>query len=122
MDRNKFHDLFWECLMKLDPVIKSKFSLEKGRNFANALYDAMQSAGMSERAILVNALDNMGWDEIHAFQDELRKGQSVYEDAGGYFKRAIGRLFGVAPRDEVVTYRQATQALIQRYAPPEDRG
>jgi len=69
---------------------------------------------MSERAILCRALDKMGWPEIHAFQDEFKKGQSIYEDAGGYFMRGIKRLFGIAPRDEVVTYQQAAQALIDQ--------
>jgi len=66
----------------------------------------------SERQVLCEALGRIGWDEIKAFKDELRKGQSVYEDAGGYFNRAISRLFGIAPRNEVVTYRQAAQKLI----------
>jgi len=66
----------------------------------------------SERQILCEALDRIGWNEIYAFRDELRKGQSIYEDAGGYFKRAIARLFGIVPRDEVVSYRQAAQKLI----------
>ena len=69
-------------------------------------------AGWSEREVLCRALDKMGWDEIRAFQEELNKGQSIYEDAGGYFMRAIKRLFGIVPREEVVTYQQAAQKLI----------
>lgn len=60
------------------------------------------------------AVDRMGWPEIHAYNKERAKGQSVHEDAGGYVMRCIGRLFGVKPRDEVVTYREAARAMVEK--------
>ena len=44
-----------------------------------------------EYIALENAISRMGWPEIRAFQEELRKGQSIYEDAGGYFMRGFRR-------------------------------
>lgn len=67
-----------------------------------------------ELELLEAAIDRMGWDEIHAFNAELCKGQSIYEDAGGFMLRAIRRLFGLKhDRDEVVTYQEAARALIE---------
>jgi hypothetical protein len=77
-----------------------------------------------ERVALERALDRMGWPEIDAFRDELRKGQDVYEDAGGYFMRAIKALFGIKPRDPMLTYQEAARALIEeasRVSPDEER-
>ncbi len=73
----------------------------------------------SERQILFEAVDRMGWKEIRAFQEELKKGQSIHEDAGGYFMRCYKRLFGIAPREEVITYKGAMKAMI---AAQEERG
>jgi hypothetical protein len=78
----------------------------------------------AERVALERALDRMGWPEIDAFRDELRKGQDVYEDAGGYFMRAIKALFGIKPRDPMLTYQEAARALIEeasRVSPDEER-
>lgn len=69
-------------------------------------------AGWSEQSTLERALDRMGWPEIHAFEAELRKGQDIREDAGGFMMRAIKALFGVQPRDPVQSYRTAAAALI----------
>lgn len=66
----------------------------------------------TEREILFDAVDRMGWPEIHAFNAELHKGQGVYEDAGGYMMRCIKCLFGIRPREEVYTYKQAMKAMI----------
>lgn len=60
---------------------------------------------------LVNP-DQLGWDDINRFNAELHKGQSVYEDAGGYFIRAIAALFGKKP-DPVVSYQEAARALLK---------
>lgn len=57
-------------------------------------------------------VDAMGWPEINAFQDELRRGQGVREDAGGFMLRAIKRLFGLSPTDSVETYQEATRRLL----------
>ena len=67
-----------------------------------------------ELEILEAAIDRMGWPEINAFHAELRKGQSIYEDAGGFMLRAIRRLFGLThDRDEVVTYKEAVRAMVE---------
>jgi hypothetical protein len=78
----------------------------------------------NERAALERALDRMGWPEIDAFNAEIRKGQDVYEDGGGYFMRAIKALFGIKPRDPMLTYQEAARALIEeasRVSPDEER-
>ncbi len=59
-------------------------------------------------------ISRMGWPEINAYHEERARGQSVYEDAGSYVMRCIGRLLGVKPRDEVVTYREAARAMIEK--------
>jgi len=75
--------------------------------------------GMVEREALENAINRMGWDEIHAFQNELRKGQDIYEDAGGFFMRAIKALFGIKPTDTVTAYQDAARALVTAALSPE---
>lgn len=63
--------------------------------------------------LLAEAVDRMGWPEIHAFRDELRRGQDIYEDAGGFWMRAIRRLFGLpSPYSEIETYQQAAHRMI----------
>ncbi len=64
------------------------------------------------QSVLNVAIDEMGWPEINAFNEERAKGQSIYEDAGGYCLRFIGRLFGAKPKDAVVTYREAMTAML----------
>lgn len=64
-------------------------------------------------AILEATIDRMGWPEIHAFQAELRRGQDVCEDAGGFMLRAIKALFGIQPRNPVLTYQDAARAMIK---------
>jgi len=56
--------------------------------------------------------DDLGWPDINRFNAELSKGQSVYEDAGGYFVRAIMALFG-KKADPVLSYRAAATALLK---------
>lgn len=68
----------------------------------------------AERNACERAIARMGWAEIDAFHAELRRGQSIYEDAGGYFLRAIRRLFGLPARDVVVTYQEAARALLAK--------
>ena len=74
------------------------------------------------RAALEEAIDRMGWPEIHAFQDELRKGQDIREDAGGFMLRAIKALFGIKPTDPVTTYQQAARALVDAALKENRRG
>jgi hypothetical protein len=70
---------------------------------------------LEELAAIERAIDRMGWPEIHAFQEELRKGQDIYEDAGGYFIRAIKALFGVRPGDPVTAYQDAARAMLAEH-------
>jgi hypothetical protein len=70
---------------------------------------------LSEEEALEAAAERMGWPEIHAFHDELRKGQDYREDAGGFMMRAIRRLFGLpSPGSEVETYQDAARAMIAK--------
>lgn len=72
-----------------------------------------KEAEAREREILEAAIDRMGWPEIRAFKEELRRGQDVFEDAGGFMMRAIRRIFGLpSPYSEVVTYQQAARAMV----------
>lgn len=65
-----------------------------------------------EMAAVERAIDRMGWAEIHAFQAELRRGQDIYEDAGGFMLRAIKALFGVKRADPITTYQDAARAML----------
>jgi hypothetical protein len=68
---------------------------------------------LDEREALEAAIDRMGWTEIHAFEAEMRKGQGIYEDAGGYIMRGLRRLFGMPEKqDEIVTYQKAARAMV----------
>ena len=79
-------------------------------------YAAVQIAEaieQAEREACERAIDRMGWDEIGAYNREMRKGQSVFEDAGGYLMRGLACLFGVKPKDEVVSYQDAARAMLK---------
>ncbi len=68
---------------------------------------------LDERDALEAAIDRMGWAEIHAFEAEMRKGQGIYEDAGGYIMRGLRRLFGLPEKkDEIITYQKAARAMV----------
>lgn len=57
--------------------------------------------------------ERLGWSEINAFNAELHKGQSVFEDAGGYFIRCILALFGIKkPAAKIVSYQDAARSLL----------
>lgn len=78
---------------------------------------------LSEEEALEAAVDRMGWPEIHAFQDELRKEQDYREDAGGFMMRAIRRLLGIpSPADEVTTYQAAARAMVAKAMSNGNRG
>lgn len=64
--------------------------------------------------------EDIGWPEIHAFQDELRNGQGVREDGGGFFVRCIMALFG-RRSDPVENYQQAAARLLQEVTRQEGR-
>ena len=71
------------------------------------------SANANEEDALRKAVLRMGWPEINAYCDEINKGQDIREDGGGFFMRAIGRLFGLKPeRDVVTTFQDAATAAI----------
>ena len=71
-----------------------------------------QSDALREAEILEAAIDRMGWVEINAYRAELRKGQDISEDAGGFMLRALKALFGIKPIDPVVNYQNAARALV----------
>ncbi|TXM92631.1 hypothetical protein [Methylobacterium sp. WL116] len=71
----------------------------------------------TERSALEAAVDRMGWPEINAYYAELNLGQGIDEDAGGYFLRALRRLFGLpSNRKTVERYQAAARAMIGRAA------
>lgn len=76
-----------------------------------------QRIGVSEalvQRVAETFCDELSWQELHPYFDELRKGQSIYEDAGGYFLRCIKRLFGIRTDDEeILTYRKAMAELVK---------
>ena len=57
---------------------------------------------------------NIDWEDIRRFQSALKGGQSINEDAGGFFARCIRALFGITPEenDEVTSYRRAADELL----------
>jgi len=62
--------------------------------------------------------EDIGWPEIRAFQEELRHGQGVREDGGGFFARCIMALFGRKP-NPVENYQQAAERLLREVAQKE---
>ena len=56
--------------------------------------------------------EDIHWPHIRAFQDEMRGGQGVREDAGGFWVRCLMALFGRKP-DPVETYQKAAARLLQ---------
>ncbi len=109
--------------MNIDLSVWSRFAFNVQMIAKRLRRAAITPAGgvEDERAVLEAALDRMGWPEIHNFQAELRRGQDVYEDAGGYFMRAIKRLFGLPGPDEVITYKAAARAMLAT-SPTRDEG
>lgn len=69
----------------------------------------------AEKTGAARAVDRMGWPEINAFHEDMARGQSIYEDAGGFMLRCIRRLFGLPPLPdrEVVTYQEAARAMLR---------
>lgn len=75
--------------------------------------DDLEAILDSQHTAAEQAVDRMGWPEIHAFRAERAKGQSVFEDAGGYVMRCMRRLFGLpSPDTEVVSYQNAARAMV----------
>lgn len=66
------------------------------------------------KQVLEAYTDNLSWDQLHEYHKELRKGQCVREDAGGYVIRTIKALFGCKiNRDELETHQDAVRRLIE---------
>ena len=66
-----------------------------------------------EQEVLERAIERMGWKQIHAYEAEMRKGQDIYEDAGGFIIRGLACLFGVKPNKPTIqTYQDAARAMI----------
>jgi hypothetical protein len=79
----------------------------------NLIYDNSSMQAL-ERSVLDRAVDRMGWEQINEFNAELKKGQDIREDAGGFFARCIRRLFGnAAPPTEVESYQSAARKMIE---------
>jgi len=95
-----------------------------GRPLPPMAYDLMAAGLSSEDACFVAVQlrrkgfylihpERIGWPEIHAFQNELQRGQGVCEDGGGFFVRCIMQLFG-AKSDPVETYQEAAERLLKQ--------
>lgn len=79
------------------------------------IFDSPGKYVTTEKRILELAIDRMTWEEINAYHQELQRGQDVTEDAGGYFLRAIRRLFGLGTtKESVETYKSATMKMVER--------
>lgn len=74
--------------------------------------EVLQKTQSYEFHVLNDALNRIGWPEIHKFQEELRKGQAVDEDAGGFMLRCIKRLFRIKRRDPVLTFQEAARSML----------
>jgi len=61
--------------------------------------------------IVTALIAEMGWEQIDAFNRELRRGQAE-DDAGGFMLRAIGKLIGARGRyDHLEPYKRGVQAM-----------
>jgi len=84
-----------------------------------ALRDRARIGAVSdaELSAMERAIERLGWPEINAFHQERARGQDVREDGGGYWCRAIRRLFGLpSTLDTVETYQDAARAMVRRAA------
>lgn len=73
--------------------------------YARVSYRTGHSKGKLDE-ITAAFVDEMGWDEVKAFNAEIRRGQ-LYDDAGGYLVRCIGKLFGARGRfDQLSNHRR----------------
>lgn len=60
--------------------------------------------------IVCDLFGNLSQDDLDAFWAEVGKGQSVYEDAGGYMLRCYRAMLAL-PVDDPYTYAQAVADL-----------
>lgn len=76
--------------------------------------DDLEAILASQYEAVEQAIDRMGWPEINAFNKERSKGQSIYEDAGGFVMRCMRRLFGLpSPDTKIVSYQEAARAMVE---------
>lgn len=77
--------------------------------------DDLEAILASQYDAVEQAVDRMGWPEINAFNEERRKGQSIYEDAGGFVMRCMRRLFGLpSPDTTVISCQDAARAMVEQ--------
>lgn len=106
----------YECEKRRSQVCAEVLSRAAGRPIEDKMEpweEARETYMGDARVALEAAVAHMGWPEIRAFMAERGKGQSVFEDAGGYLMRCIRRLFGLPELDEeVISYQRAVSAMI----------
>lgn len=85
--------------------------LEASRGLLDWDGAAEQARALREEGYYLVRPEDIGWPEIRAFQSELRGGQGVREDGGGFWVRCIMAPFGKKP-DAVETYQQAAARLL----------
>ena len=96
---------------RVAPDVSKTYDYDTGLDARIAVRLGVNKAFVTQ---VVDAIvDEIGWDEIHAFQEELYKGQSIYEDAGGYFVRAIRGLLG-KKSSPIINYRLALQTMLEQ--------
>lgn len=80
-----------------------------GGNGVKANAASIAARELTDQGCFLIRPNDIGWDDIRRFENELQKGQSVLEDAGDYFVRAIVALFGKTPAPAVLTYQDAAE-------------
>jgi hypothetical protein len=101
---------------------ENKKLLSDLRSYQSAMKIIGEANKEGEQQALERAIDRMGWPEIRAFQDQLREGQDAFEDAGGFWLRAIKALFGIHPIDPVTNHQNAARALFEAASKESGRG
>lgn len=82
-----------------------------GLSWDDACFVARQLRG--DDFYLVRPSD-IGWPEIRAFQENLRYGQAVREDGGGFFARCLRALLRLpAPNYVVENYQDCARRLLE---------
>lgn len=65
------------------------------------------------QSVINIAIDEMGWEEIGAYNKEMKRHQQINEDAGGFILRCIGALLGAKPRDNLLSYKEALTVMVK---------
>jgi len=61
--------------------------------------------------VVESLVSHMGWEQVKAFQNEMRRGQ-LYEDAGGYFIYRVSSALGI-PENQTA---EKMQRLLKQHA------